>query len=74
MAENVVAIRSADEAEASLPPLHDCPRRHYLGRILRIGGETVQLIDVTAGSCRPHLLAGFLSSPSRLPRPGQDRP
>jgi chemotaxis signal transduction protein len=46
VAENVVAIASADAAAASLPPLHD-PEAGYLDRILRIGGETVQLIDVS---------------------------
>ena len=45
VAENVVAIRSADEAGSSLPPLR-LPGADYLDRALRIGGETVQLIDV----------------------------
>jgi chemotaxis-related protein WspB len=45
IAENVVAIRSTNEAEASLPPLR-MPDAAYLGRMLRIAGETVQLIDI----------------------------
>jgi len=45
VAENVVAIRSADEAAATLPPLR-LPGTDYLDRALRIGGETVQLLDV----------------------------
>jgi chemotaxis-related protein WspB len=45
VAENVTAICSAEDAEASLPPLdfHDAP---FLGKILRIGGRTIQLIAV----------------------------
>lgn len=45
VAENVVALRSADEARASLPPLR-IPGADFLDRALRIGTETVQLIDV----------------------------
>jgi chemotaxis-related protein WspB len=45
VAENVVAVRSADEAGAMLPPL-GLPGADYLDRALRIGGETVQVIDV----------------------------
>ncbi|MFM7137347.1 MAG: chemotaxis protein CheW [Planctomycetota bacterium] len=45
VAENVVAVRSADEAGATLPPLR-LPGAEYLDRVLRIGGETVQVIDV----------------------------
>lgn len=45
VAENVVSIRSAAEADATLPPLH-MPDAPYLGRLLRIGQETVQVIAV----------------------------
>jgi len=45
VAENVVAVRSAEEAEATLPPLR-LPGADYLDRALRIGGQTVQVIDV----------------------------
>jgi chemotaxis-related protein WspB len=63
VAENVVATCSTDEAEASLPPLHDADA-DYLDRLLRIGGETVQLIDV--GRLLPaDLLAGFAAAPAR---------
>jgi len=43
VAENVISICSSDQVEASLPPLdvHDAP---FLGRILRIGGRTIQMI------------------------------
>ncbi len=45
VAENVISICSTDDAEASLPPLdfHDAP---FLGDILRIGGRTIQMVDV----------------------------
>jgi chemotaxis-related protein WspB len=63
VAENVVATCSTEEAEASLPPLHDAGA-DYLDRLLRIGGETVQLIDV--GRLLPaDLLAGFAAAPAR---------
>jgi chemotaxis signal transduction protein len=44
-AENVISICSAEEAEASLAPLdpRDAP---FLGPILRIGGRTIQVLDV----------------------------
>jgi len=45
VAENVVSIRSAEEADAALPAL-DLPDAPYLGRMLRIGGETVILLAV----------------------------
>lgn len=44
-AENVVSLCSSDEAEASLPTLGP-PEAPYLGRLLRIGGRTVQVLDV----------------------------
>ena len=72
VAENVVAIRSADDAEARLPPLRD-PDADYLDQLLRIGGETVQLIDV----CRllpADLVAGLAASPPAAPAPEGDRP
>lgn len=47
VAENVISIVSAADAEASLPALEfrDAP---FLGRILRLGGQTVQLLEVEA--------------------------
>lgn len=44
-AENVISICSAEDAEASLPPL-DLRDAAFLGPILRIGGRTIQLLDV----------------------------
>jgi chemotaxis-related protein WspB len=44
VAEDVIAICSAEEAEASLPPL-GLAEAPYLGRILRLGDRTVQLLD-----------------------------
>lgn len=45
VAENVISICSAEDAEASLPSLdlHDAP---FLGAVLRIGGRTIQIIAV----------------------------
>lgn len=45
VAENVVSIRSAAEADATLPALH-MPDAPYLGRLLRLGQETVQVIAI----------------------------
>ncbi|MFM7242988.1 MAG: chemotaxis protein CheW [Planctomycetaceae bacterium] len=44
-AENVISICSAEEAEASLPPL-DLRDSAFLGPLLRIGGRTIQVLDV----------------------------
>ncbi|MFM7205518.1 MAG: chemotaxis protein CheW [Planctomycetaceae bacterium] len=55
VAENVISIRSAAEAEASLPPL-EFRDAAFLGRILRIGGRTIQLLAVE------HLLPSEVSS------------
>lgn len=57
VAENVIAIRAAEEADASLPPLR-LAAAEYLDRVFRIGGGTVQLIDI-ARLLPPELLAGF---------------
>jgi chemotaxis signal transduction protein len=57
VAENVVTVRSTDEATSSLPPVR-MPGADYLDRTLRIGGETVQVLDV--GKLLPaELAAGF---------------
>jgi len=47
VAENVISICSAEDAEASLPALEfrDAP---FLGRILRLGGQTIQVLEVEA--------------------------
>ncbi|MFM7291898.1 MAG: chemotaxis protein CheW [Planctomycetia bacterium] len=44
-AENVVSLGAGDEMNASSPLLH-APGAAYLGRLLRIGGRTVQWIAV----------------------------
>ncbi|NQW48881.1 MAG: chemotaxis protein CheW [Planctomycetes bacterium] len=53
VAENVVSFCSDADAEAFLPGMH-MPSAPYLGRLLRIGGRTIQLIRVE------HLLPGEL--------------
>lgn len=45
VAENVISIRSAEDADAVLPAL-DLAAAPFLGRMLRLGGRTVQLIEV----------------------------
>jgi chemotaxis-related protein WspB len=44
VAEDVIAICSAEHAAASLPPL-GVAEAPYLGRILRLGERTVQLLE-----------------------------
>jgi chemotaxis-related protein WspB len=44
VAENVIAIRSAEDAEAELPALA-LPEAPFLGRIFRLPDGTVQLVD-----------------------------
>ena len=65
VAENVIAIRGAEEAEASLPSLQ-LATAPYLGRVLRIGGGTMQLIEV-ARLLPSDLLAGLCPDASPLP-------
>lgn len=45
VAENVISIRSAEDADAMLPAF-ELASAPFLGRILRLAGRTVQLIDV----------------------------
>jgi chemotaxis signal transduction protein len=45
VAENVISIISAERAETSLPSL-ELEAAPFLGRILRIDGRTVQVVDV----------------------------
>lgn len=66
VAENVVAIRSADEAVATLPPLQ-LPDAGYLGRTLRIGGETVPIIDVPT-LLPAELTAGLVAAAAEVGR------
>ena len=55
VAENVISVCSAEDAEASLPSL-EFGSAPFLGRILRIGGHTIQLLEVEK------LLPGDVSS------------
>jgi chemotaxis-related protein WspB len=45
VAENVISIVPGERTEPSLPPL-GLETAPFLGRILRIGGRTVQLVEV----------------------------
>jgi chemotaxis-related protein WspB len=45
IAENVVSICSADNADSSIPAL-ELGHAPFLGRLLRLGGQTVQMIAV----------------------------
>ncbi|MFM8415333.1 MAG: chemotaxis protein CheW [Planctomycetota bacterium] len=71
VAENVVAVRSADGAEASLPALA-LPGAAFLDRILRLGRDTVQLIDVDR-LLPDELVAGLLPAAAAVP-PAEARP
>lgn len=65
VAENVISIGSTEDADADLPAL-DLPDAPFLGRILRIAGRTVQLLDVDR-LLPPELAAGLL--PAAAPSP-----
>jgi chemotaxis-related protein WspB len=65
VAENVISIGSAEDADADLPAL-DLPDAAFLGRILRIGGRTVQILDVDR-LLPPELAAGLF--PAATPSP-----
>jgi chemotaxis-related protein WspB len=58
VAENVLAVRSTTDSDASLPPLH-VPDAPYLGRLLRIDDRTVQLLAVEH-LLPPALAAGLI--------------
>jgi hypothetical protein len=57
-AENVVSLCSSDDAEASLPTMHP-PDAAYLGRLLLIGGRTIQMIAVEH-LLPPEIMAGLV--------------
>jgi chemotaxis-related protein WspB len=59
MAENVLSLRSGVDAEATLPAIHPAGAA-ALGRLLRIDGSTLQVIDVEH-LLPPDMLAGLLS-------------
>ena len=63
IAENVVSIRSTEEADSSTPEMA-LGHAPFLGQVLRLGGQTVQLIAVER-LLPPDLLAGLCPAPSR---------
>ena len=56
-AENVLSLCSSDETEASLPTIRS-PGAPALGRLLRIHGRTIQVLDVEH-LLPPSLIAGL---------------
>jgi chemotaxis-related protein WspB len=62
VAENVLSLWNDADAEASLPALHT-PAAPYLGRVLRIGGRTLQLLAIE------HLLPPALVADLITPAP-----
>lgn len=56
-AENVLSLCTTDETEASLPTIRS-PGAPALGRLLRIGGRTIQVLDVEH-LLPPSLVAGL---------------
>jgi len=69
VAEHVTAIRSAADAAAALPPLQ-LEAAPYLGRVLRLGGQTVQLLDVDR-ILPADLLAGLFPAAGAASSAGQ---
>jgi chemotaxis-related protein WspB len=73
-AENVLSLCSISEAdseaETSLPTLHP-PHAPYLGRLLRIDGRTIQLLNVEH-LLPPSLIAGLVA-PAPASTGGQSR-
>jgi chemotaxis-related protein WspB len=67
VAENVISIVAAERAETSLPALalESAP---FLGRLLRIDGRTVQVIDVDR-LLPADLAAGLFPAPAGEPTP-----
>ena len=61
----MISVCSAEEADASLPSLefHDAP---FLGRILRIGGRTIQLLEVEK-LLPPDVASGMFPSSPTVP-------
>jgi chemotaxis-related protein WspB len=67
VAENVIAIRAAEDAEAELPALA-LPDAPFLGRIFRLPDGTVQLID-PARLLPADLMAGLFPRPAQVSQP-----
>jgi len=61
VAENVIAIVAAERAETSLPAL-ELEAAPFLGRILRIDGRTVQVVEIDRLLPAP-LAAGLFPAP-----------
>jgi chemotaxis-related protein WspB len=71
IAENVVSIRSAEDAETATPDLQ-LPQAPFLGRMLRLGGQTLQMVAVER-LLPPDLLAGlFPDAYRRVDDPPQE--
>jgi chemotaxis-related protein WspB len=73
VAENVVSIRSTDEADSSTPEM-SLSHAPFLGQVLRLGGQTVQMIAVER-LLPPDLLTGLVPAPSRpMDAPHEEAP
>jgi chemotaxis-related protein WspB len=70
-AENVLSLCSSTGAEPSLPALHP-PHAPYLGRLVRIGGRTLQVLNVE--HLLPASLLGHLVAPTPASTDGKFRP
>ena len=71
VADDVVSIRAAEEAEGSTPEMA-LPHAPFLGQVLRLGGQTVQMIAVER-LLPPDLLAGLFPAPAgKLHDPHQE--
>jgi len=62
MAETVLSLCSTSDAEASLPTMHPAAAP-YLGRVLRFGHRTIQILDVEH-LLPPALVSDLLTSAS----------
>lgn len=67
IAENVISIATAEDAVAALPRL-ELPDAPFLGRVLRLEGRTVQVVDV-ARLLPAEIAAGLFPDPVGAPRP-----
>lgn len=73
IAENVVSIRSAEDADIATEEMA-LSHAPFLGRVLRLGGQTVQMIAVER-LLPPDLLTGLFPPPCRpLPAPPEEAP
>jgi len=65
IAENVISICSAEDADTSFPAMQ-LPDALFLGKILRINGQTVQLL-IIEHLLAPALLAGVFPAAAEVP-------